>query len=374
MAHGASKLLGHKANGYTELYRIFGLFNGLLFGFLGLIVLVEILKKENFDPKTINYTLISVALATNLYYFSTFNAYMSHNYSFMLWAAVVHLTQKFYTEGYQNRHLWFMALILGLIAIIRPVDILLILVPLFYGIKKWADLTARFQLMWQKRVPLFGAFMLGIVPVLPQLLYWHHISGAWIIDSYTNQTFDFRKLRIVAGWFSFSNGWLIYTPIMFFALVGLFMSFKKSAFALPILLFLPLFGYVIHAWWCWNYINGFGMRPMVNTYALLAIPLSIFIAKMLRSGFLQVVSTVVLVFFIWLNIFQTWQSVEGIMISETANSAYWRAIFGKKQLDYNALVAFDSNEIQPANLPKNVKLLREIILRIQLPKNMSEHP
>ncbi len=359
LAHLTAKLMGYEADGYTPLYRIFLLFNGLLFGIFGLWVTAKILEKEGINSKIINFTLISVGLATNLYYFSTVNAYMSHAYLFALWALVIFLTQKFYTEGLQNRHLWLMAFVLGFIAIIRPVDIVITLVPLLYGIKKWSDVGARFRLIWQKKIPLIAALFFGILPILPQLFYWHHVTGHWIFNSYLGQTFDFSKVRIMVGWFSFQNGWLIYTPIMAFAVVGIFLSFKRSAFALPILLLLPLYAYIIHAWWCWNYINGFGMRPMVDTYALLAIPLSIFLLKTTQKPVFRGFFTLIIAFFIWLNIFQTWQSVEEILISENGNRAYWLSIFGKKSLDYNNLVAFDSNELQPSTPPDRLILLRE---------------
>jgi hypothetical protein len=86
---------------------------------------------------------------------------------------------------------------------------------------------------------------------------------------------------------------------------------------------------------------------MIDAYPLLAIPLSIFIEKMQKSNIFTTISLVSITFFTWLNIFQTGQMSRRIILSEESNAAFWLESFGKKELNYNALVAFDSKELQP---------------------------
>jgi hypothetical protein len=359
LAHAISPFLGFEATGYTLPYRVLVFLNGLFFTLLGLWILARILKSERFDDKTINFTLFSVALATNLFYFSTANAYMSHAYLFTLWTLVVRFTQKFYTEGLEHKQLWRIGFLLGLITIIRPVDIVVIFVPLLYGVKNIADFKVRCALIWQKKIPVLGAIFLATLAILPQLFYWHHLTGHWFFDSYKGQGFDFKNSQVWEGWFGFANGWLVYTPIMFLALLGIFIMGRKSPFLLPILLILPLYAYVIHSWWCWNYINGFGMRPMVDMYGLLAIPLSVFFQKTLQNIFSKSFFSILVFFLSGLNIFQTWQYSQNVIFPENGNYAFWISSFGKTKLDYNALVAFDSNELQPSKAPKTMVLLEK---------------
>ncbi len=145
-----------------------------------------------------------------------------------------------------------------------------------------------------------------------------------------------------------NNGWLIYTPIMAFSLLAMFMMRdKRRDFLLPIAIILPIYIYVIYAWWSFNYINGFSSRPMIDTYALLAIPLSIFVEKMQKSRILLTIFLVLIGFLTWLNIFQTEQMSRQILLSEQNNEAFWLESFGKTKLNNNALVAFDANELQP---------------------------
>jgi hypothetical protein len=102
------------------------------------------------------------------------------------------------------------------------------------------------------------------------------VSGNWLFYSYGNEGFDFLHPHIFDGLFCFKNGWLSYTPIMLFALIGIMlMHDKNKKILLPLLTFLAIHIYVINCWWCWHYVNGFGNRPMVETYPLLAVPFAI---------------------------------------------------------------------------------------------------
>jgi hypothetical protein len=216
-------------------------------------------------------------------------------------------------------------------------------------VTSFASISEKIKLFWSKRWAVLGAGVAFVLPFLPQMAYWKHVSGYRFFNSYGEHfRFDFAHPHIREGLIGFSNGWLIYTPIMVFALSGIFMMRgKRRDFLLPIAVILPIYIYVIYSWWCYNYINGFGSRPMIDAYPLLAIPLSIFIEKVLKNKFLTVFSLLIAVFLIGLNVFQTWQSSRRVIITEDSKASFWIESFGKTALDYNALVAFDANEIQP---------------------------
>jgi len=130
-------------------------------------------------------------------------------------------------------------------------------------------------------------------------------------------------------------------------LFGCLFLLKKRDFLLPILLFLPLHIYITYSWWCWNYINGLGSRPMVETYALLSIPMAYMFSFLLSKKYLKILLFAVCGFFAWLNVFNTYQLSLGILWSEDANWAYYKTIFGKTSLTKSDLLVYDSGEIQP---------------------------
>jgi hypothetical protein len=80
-----------------------------------------------------------------------------------------------------------------------------------------------------------------------QIIYWYYVSGHLVFNPYQGEGFNFLEPKIHKGWFDFANGWLVYTPIMGLALIGLFsLSSYRTGLLWPILAFSCLtFGYII---------------------------------------------------------------------------------------------------------------------------------
>ena len=163
-----------------------------------------------------------------------------------------------------------------------------------------------------------------------------------------NESFDFLKPRIHKGWFNFKNGWLIYTPIMAFSLIGLYHLWKKlPGMVLPILLFVGLNAWIHYSYYIWNYYPGFGSRPMIECYPLLALSLAAFYQNLLRHKYLKYLPFVILVFFSWLNIFQSWQMKEGIIFTEQGSAPFYKATFGTMDTSIESLRTYDCHRTQP---------------------------
>jgi hypothetical protein len=348
-AHILAKPLGFKADGFSLPYRVSLLLSGCFYSLLGLLFLMLILRGP-FGETTTSISLLIVAAATNLYYFSTYCPFMSHNYLFCLVALLIWATVQFYTD-FEQRYLYLIAFLSGFIAITRPCDVLFLTIPFFYKVSSWQTFTERGRLIWDKKMYFLIALFFFILPILPQLFYWKNQTGHWIFNSYGDAfRFDFRHPEIIKGLFYFGNGWLAYTPVMAFSVLGIAFLFKKRDFLVPILLFLPTYVFVIYSWWCWNYINGFGSRPMIDSYALLAIPLSMSVDFIRKLPIWGRIPLFLLIFsFGLLNIWQTQQVNLNLLMSENGSLAYVWNILPKTKLDYDALVAFDSKVFQPSN-------------------------
>jgi hypothetical protein len=182
---------------------------------------------------------------------------------------------------------------------------------------------------------------------VPQLIYWKWATGHWVHYSYGNEGFDFMNPMLSKGLFGFKNGWLVYTPIMAFSLIGFFTGFRKNPLFLALLILLPLHIYIIYSWWNWQYINGIGSRPMVDIYGLLAFPMAAFFAWIGRSKLGIGLLAIAIIFFTWLNLFQTYQYHKIIIFPEDGNWAFYKSTFGKTKLTYRDLAHFDTGETQP---------------------------
>ena len=335
----------YEADGFSFPYLISVILGNLVYLFLGLYVLFRLLA-GTFNSKIAFWVLLILGLGTNLFNFAVYRPAMSHAYLFSLYGGLMYATWRFYAQPARK---WIVvaALCAGFITLIRPVEILCLAIPLSYGLVSSTVLKARMQ-FWAKHWSwLLLAAGLFILCGIPQLLYWKYASGHWYFNSYPGEHFDFADPQIIGGLFSTKNGWLIYAPIMVLSLLGTLALLRERDWFWPTLLILPLHVYIAYSWWCWYYINGFGSRPMVELYALLAIPLAYSVAYLDQRAWTRIALVLVTGMAITLQLFQNWQHSKGILWSEMATPAYYQTVFGKTSMSYDALVAFDMNVVQP---------------------------
>jgi hypothetical protein len=342
-AHIFCKVTGAAAaDGFSKPYVLLAGLSTLFFSLWGLFLLEKSLR-QYFSPTIVLTATATVALATNLFFFGTYTVGMAHPYLFFLFALLIRATQQWY-ERPNVRSSALIGLSLGFIAMCRLPEVIAVLIPLF-----WANADdTRFSL-WKKNGRMLGlAALVFFITLLPQFIWWKWVSGQWLYYSYQGEQFHWSNPQILNGLLSFQNGWLVYTPVMILSLAGIFWlrQFAKPAFW-PLVLLLPLHVYIIYSWWCWQYINGFGSRPMVEVYPLLAFPLAAFIAYVWKKIWSRWVLLVALVAFSALNLFQTWQISRLILISEHANRAYFLEIFGKTSRSRSAFIAYETKEKQP---------------------------
>ncbi|HIE15467.1 MAG TPA: hypothetical protein EYP69_00935 [Bacteroidales bacterium] len=190
----------------------------------------------------------------------------------------------------------------------------------------------RIKLFFKFRYHILTMFFFAFLIFIPQFLYWKLITGHYIYYSYGDEHFFWTNPHIIDGLFSYRKGWLIYTPMMSFALVGIF--FLKKAlkkFFIPLLIFVPLNIYIIFSWWCWWYGGSFGQRAFIESYAIMSIPLAMVIYRVYRTKIFVIKSifTVLLLFFIYLNMFNSYQYIhEVIHYDGTTKELYWK-YFGR---------------------------------------------
>ncbi|MBK6283998.1 MAG: hypothetical protein IPF54_16290 [Draconibacterium sp.] len=76
---------------------------------------------------------------------------------------------------------------------------------------------------------------------IPQMMYWYSITGHFFVNSYPDEQFFWGNPHFIDGLFSYRKGWLLYTPVMIFALLGIPFLFKKlKEFSWSILIFILL--------------------------------------------------------------------------------------------------------------------------------------
>jgi glycosyltransferase involved in cell wall biosynthesis len=275
--HVVAHLTGTDTGGYSPPYKFFLLFSALFFLTVGLIYLRKILLASATD-KIAALVIAAFVIGTNLFWYTLYQGTMSHVYSFALINAFVWYSTKWYGDGTKPPQpspaaSIRLGLLLGIVALIRPTNIIIVIFFLFYGVISAETLRRRIRELvrnyWRLAIIALAAFLVWV----PQMIYWKEMTGQWFYFSYgSDEQFFFANPAIIKGLFSWRKGLFLYTPLMIFAFAGIIALWKRrSPHALPVTLFVPINIYIIFSWWCWWYGGGFGQRAFIDSYVLMAL-------------------------------------------------------------------------------------------------------
>ena len=341
IAHASAYLFGFEANGFSDPYEFFIALSSIVYLFIGLVYLRNFLRLFYSEVAT-GISLFCILLGTNLYYYTTTEPAMSHAYSFAIIAVFIYqIIQWHSTPNYKKSII--IGLLLGLIFLIRPINIIIFLFPLLYNVYSKQTLIDKINFLFTNRKHLLTIAFFSFLAISPQLIYWKYFTGEWFFYSYMQEHFYFNNPHILLGLFSFRNGWLIYTPIMILSLIGIiFLSKNNKRFFFPILFFTAINIFLCYSWWTWWYAGSYGSRPMIDSYALLAIPLATFLEYFIsKSKILFATLLAVLVLLVSLNLFQTYQRRNGIIHWDSMTAKAYQKVFLKYRLSNEDKIELD---------------------------------
>lgn len=364
VAHLLAEPLGFEADGFSKPYQIAIAFGGLLMAILGLFISRKILRRYFSDSAT-TITILALVFGTNWHHYARFDYAHSHIWLFTVYAALIWQTILFYEKA-TNRRAALIGLLVGLAALTRPTDAVSAFIPLLWGVAppflgRNGGLAARFTFLktnWQ--AVLIAAIVTVLVGSI-QLVYWKLQAGEWLFYSYGDQKFSFLRPHLIDGLFSAKKGWLVYTPIMLFALLGFYQLKKlRPELFLATLIFAVVNIWIVLSWDVWWYGGSFGQRAMIQGYAVLIIPFAAFIESGLKNNWKSLWIPAI-GFCVSLNIFQSWQpELTGMGLDAEGNTpAFYRRMFLRFKPDMNDLKLQDGRD-DFGNLPRNeLKMLFE---------------
>jgi len=316
------------ADGYSRPYADALVIASFFYTLAGLYFLRKILLMF-FDEWASALSILTIYLATNLLFYTLAWGLMPHNYLFFLFSAILYSTIKWH-QTLKLKYVMMLSLSMGLTVLVRPAQIIVFIIPILYNIRSLSDIKEKINFLYlQKKHVLLGALCF-LITILPQLLYWKWTSDSFLYFSYGDrERFFFDDPKIIEFFFSYRKGWLVYTPIMFFSLIGFIWRKKIEIVYLSILVYTFVSIYVLSCWWCWWFGGGFGMRTMVESYVFLALPLTSFISFCLHSWLGKLFVIVIISSAIYLNIVQIYQyKIATLHYDSMTKEVYWK-IFGK---------------------------------------------
>ncbi len=279
MAHLISIFFGFEASGHTNMYYGFMLIGGIFYTYVGLVFIYKFLR-EYFDHKVSIITTSLFFFSTNVFFYSVLlGAGMAHVYSFSMIAIYIYYTHKFLKES-SLKNLILLGFPFALAVLIRPTNLISGLYLFLYGISSLESLKERVKFWITNYWAIIVLLLIGVVVFIPQMAYWHFISGKLFLFSYMNSGFPYfftPKFGIVL--FGKFNGWLLYTPIVLFALFGLFTQmFRKQMNSLAVFLILIVAIYVNASWCEPTFSAAVGQRAMIDFLPFLAASLALVIS------------------------------------------------------------------------------------------------
>ncbi len=330
VGHFIAHVGGYPTDGFSAPYQMAVMWGSFLYGFLALYFARKILLHFFWDGVAA-FTLFSIVMGTNLFFSLSLDNLLSHSNLFFLYTVLIWSTIKFHQEP-NFKKAAVMGLFGGLIILVRPTDIVSWLIPIFWGVSSFGDLFRKIRAQYK----YFGVFVVvAVVIFFPQMLYWKMYAGSWLYNSYNNpgEGLDLFGPHTFKFLFSYRKGWLVYTPLMVFAFVGILISIKdKSKIFLPLFLFTCINLWLVSSWTCWWYAGSFSSRAMVQSYAVFMIPLGFFVQFIAsRKKMFSLVGRTALLMVVFFCMFQTWQYANGILKFDRMTKAfYWKTFASTK--------------------------------------------
>lgn len=275
MKFGSSK---YKPDGFSKPYQRIILYAAIFYLFLGLVFIQKLLKTYNLNGWWIFLIQLSILYCGSLFTYTMYDSAYSHVYSFALISSFLFVVRKYFISNNSNYIFWTFIL-LGLIVIVRPVNLLAILFIPFLansGEEFIIKMKELFLTSWKKLL-LGLVFFTGVLCIQFYISYLQ--TGHPLNYNYGDEGFNFLSPRFYDFLFSYHKGFFLWSPWWFliFVLGAIFwIKAKKYYHFLSFFLAFTLIIYVTSSWWHWSYGGSHGSRPMVDFYsafALLAIPI-----------------------------------------------------------------------------------------------------
>lgn len=322
---------------------------------VGLFFLRRILL-HFFSDRLTAFLILLMAMGTNYLITVTHSVAMPHNFLFTLTAINLWLTIRWW-ENHQLKYAILIGIVSGIMITARFTSAIFLIIPFFWGTGlSRTEIRKRFVFLFRHKIKhLLVIIALIFMCFFPQMLYWKSVSGHWIYDSYNNagEGLDLLSPYTYSFLFSYRKGWLLYTPLMIFAIAGLYFLWRnKREYFFPLLSFFIINLWVVSSWTNWWYAESFSQRPMVDSYAISALMLGFFADAMLKKKkWIRILAPVLLLLTAAFTFFQHWQYNNGIIHGSRMTGDYYWASFGSTkyngELDSLLLInrSFDEKEV-----------------------------
>ncbi len=311
-------------DGYSYPYqKVIGV-GMLLYTILGLYYLRKILILY-FSELITSITLLSIVIGTNYLNYSSIDHAQTHNVLFAFYTLLIYYSIKFY-DLTNYKYAVIIGLIIGFMTLIRPTEIISIILPLFWNVNSFNDLRERILFIIKNINLYITAIIFFSIIISIQFIYWYYVTGNYFVYSYDDQGFSWLSPHIIDFTFSYKCGWLMYTPLMIFGFLGIIPLIKYKINTYAIISFIFINYYILTAWDIWDF-GGSSGRAMVQSYVVFAFTIAAFLKWILSN---KIQSIIILPLFTLTAYINIWWFVNGkinnVEVSNLTKEYYWHII------------------------------------------------
>lgn len=258
-------------DGYSDPYFHAVALGSLLMGWAGLLVLDGLLRRW-FPPTLAFVASVSTAMGSFFLWYLVYHSISTHALTFLLATLIL---ERWVDQPERARDFAVLGLLVGMAACVRWQTAVLGLLPAFSLVVEC--FRKRWRYVLTGAAALAGAFLLG---VLPQIVSWKTIFGSfWIGVPLGPDYMSWSAPFLSEILFSSRHGLFSWSPLLFFAAVGLVgFAFRRPKTGVPLLVMVALLTYINSAvsdWWAGG---SFGARRFDSVLPMLAIGLATTIA------------------------------------------------------------------------------------------------
>ncbi len=277
-----SAIAGTDINGYTDTFLMLISIGALIYYLLSVFMLTKIGRFFGVSEKISLITCLIFFFSTNQFQYTIQEPSMSHAYSFFAVSLFFYLYIKL-LEHTTNKNIFLLGLALGLVALVRPVNVVVVLFTPFFS-ESIRDYVLFLKTIFVHHIKGLLLFLLAMASAVAlQFTFYYLQTGDFFIVSYEGETFNFAHPEFFNVLFSYRKGLFIYVPILLAALI--FILFSKNNWYKKIIFFITftVFLYITASWWCWWYGGGLSIRPIVDILPVFVIITMLFVSKLTVS-------------------------------------------------------------------------------------------
>lgn len=346
----------YPADGFSRPYQVAVYMGGIFYTLIGLFFFRRVLLSL-FSERWAAVGLLLLVLGTNYLNYAGIEVGMTHGWLFTFNTLILYHTIKFY-NNHQYKYIIFIAFWVGIATLIRPTEIIAIIIPLLWGItqpsKKNILNTLSLFKKYLKTI-LIGVFITFSIVSL-QFLYWKYASGQWLVYSYQDQGFNWLKPWIKTYAFNYQTGWMTYTPLMLLLFLGIPNYWNKGHSKWAVLGYAFLFYYIMASWSLWD----IGGRGMIQSYPILMIIIVQLLKDISYYKWLKVLIYPIIGYGIFFNLWWTYHAHYGSILSSVpSNKVYFYKTLFKGNIPEQYQFLRDHQEIYEEEISEPEIILQE---------------